>query len=142
MPQTASTLAAVNVLGAFTDGGNFQQRAASTANNYELQNLTSISSGKHQVVVGGRWRDLDISNTSNQNFDGTFTFPTLDAYQITQQGLAAEWAPAQIRAAGGGASQFQITTGNPLASVNVPGVHPGCPTILVCVSANGTCAES
>ena len=37
------------------------------------------------------------------------------AYQITEQGLQAGLTPAQIQANGGGASQFTLSAGTPLA---------------------------
>ena len=52
-----------------------------------MQNLTSFFLGKHTLVVGGRLRDVQDSNTSNENFNGTFTFPSLTAYQTAEQGL-------------------------------------------------------
>jgi uncharacterized membrane protein YgcG len=68
--------------------------------------------------IGARRRaERNVAN-ANPNFNGTFTFNSLDAYQITQQGLAMGWTPAQIRAAGGGAGQFTITYGTPTVSVN------------------------
>ena len=62
---------------------------------------------------GGRLRALRDSSYANANFNGTFTFNSLDAYQITEQGSPAGLTPAQIRAAGGGAGQFNITYGTP-----------------------------
>ena len=53
----------------------------------------------------------------NPNFNGTFTFNSLTAYQITEQGIANGLTPAQIRAAGGGAGQFSITYGTPAVAI-------------------------
>ena len=52
-----------------------------------------------------------------QGYNGSFLFNTLDAYGITEAGLLNGATPAQIRAAGGGASQFTLTAGIPLAAV-------------------------
>jgi hypothetical protein len=109
----------ISVLGAFTNGGNGGGRNLDTVNSYEFQNLTSITLGKHSVSFGGRLRNLSESNSTNGGFNGGFTFPTLLAYQITEQGLQQGLTPAQIRAAGGGATQFSLTAGTPLASVNL-----------------------
>ncbi len=57
------------------------------------------------------------SNYADSNFNGTFTFNSLDAYQITEQGIASGLTPAQIRAMGGGAGQFSITYGTPTTVV-------------------------
>ena len=51
-------------------------------------------------------------------------FPPSQAYQITEQGLQAGLTPAQIQANGGGASQFTLIAGNPLASVNYFDLEP------------------
>ena len=67
-------------------------------------------------LAGGCGRNA-IPATLIANFNGTFTFNSLDAYQITEQGIAAGLTPAQIRAAGGGAGQFSITYGTPAVVV-------------------------
>ncbi|HUZ47203.1 MAG TPA: carboxypeptidase regulatory-like domain-containing protein [Terriglobia bacterium] len=109
----------VNVLGAFTSGGNSGGKALVTENNYEFQSVTSMSLGKHNLTFGGRLVDVSQSQNTTDGYNGTFTFNSLNAYQITQQGLAQNLTPAQILAAGGGASQFAITAGNPVAQTNL-----------------------
>jgi len=108
----------VSVLGAFTGGGNQSGNPADIENRYELQNYTSMVRGNHLIKFGGRLRASTDSSRSNANFNGVFTFPSITAYQITEQGLHDGLTPAQIRAAGGGASQFSITTGQPLTEVS------------------------
>ncbi len=105
---------ALNVIGAFTGGGNSAGKSLDTQDHYELNNLTSMSLGRHNLTLGGRVRAINESQSADGGFNGTFTFPSLQAYQITEQGLAQGLTPTQIRAAGGGASQFSITAGNPL----------------------------
>ncbi len=113
----ASTLPAVNVLGAFTGGGNFQQTALSTENHYELQNLTTMSLGKHQVVFGGRLRDYDVLlNSTSQGYNGTYTFGTINEYMAAEKALAS--CPAPCAAGVPGATQFTLTAGNRLARIN------------------------
>jgi hypothetical protein len=113
----ASTLPAVNVLGAFTGGGNFQQRALDTENHYELQNLTSMSLGKNQVVFGGRLRDYDVSlNSTTQGYNGAYTFGTINEYMAAEK--AFENCPAPCTTGVPGATQFSLTAGNPAASIN------------------------
>jgi Carboxypeptidase regulatory-like domain/TonB dependent receptor-like, beta-barrel len=114
-----SLLPAVDVLGAFTSGGNAQGKTADTENNYELQNLTTIALGKHTVMFGGRLRDWNDQNTSNSNFNGAFTFPTINAYALMEQGLKQGLTFQQIQAEGGGPSQFSITGGTPQANVSL-----------------------
>jgi hypothetical protein len=107
------------VLGAFTGGGNSSGSPIDSENRYELQNYTSIVHGNHLLKFGGRLRATNDSSTSNGDFNGVFTFPSIAAYQITEQGLANGLTPVEIRAAGGGASQFSITNGQPLTAVTV-----------------------
>jgi hypothetical protein len=121
-----STATAVQVQGTFAGGGSTQGNASSTQNNYELQNYTSISHGKHFIKFGGRLRDLTISNLSNPNFNGTFVFSpvysssgtllatALQSYQSAAQNNCSSqnYNPAFCP------TQFSITTGTPLVNVN------------------------
>jgi hypothetical protein len=109
----------VYVLGAFTGGGSSAGKVIDTQDHYEFQNLTSFFLGKHTLVVGGRLRDLQDSNSSSGNFNGTFTFPTLNAYQAAQQALQACTVEGGSGCEVSGASQFSIVTGRPLATVNL-----------------------
>src|SRR5208282_1314526 len=68
VPQTLAP--AISVLGAFTGGGDSSGTSTDTQNHYELQNLTSFFLGKHTLVVGGRLRDDQDSNSSTANFLG------------------------------------------------------------------------
>ena len=134
---------ALQVLGAFNGGGAQLGHTTDTQNSYELQNYTSVLRGVHAWRFGMRLRGATDANVSPQNFGGTFTFsggvapqlgannmPVLDAsgqpallnissiesYRRTllfqQMGLPA----SRIRQLGGGASQFNISAGNPLIS--------------------------
>ena len=112
---------------------------------YEFQNYTTISHTAHTVRFGVRVRASALSNNSPINFGGTFTFggvtapqlnatdqPVLDAsgqpvrvsidsiesYRRTLLFNQLGYSPSQIRALGGGASQFTINAGNPSLSVN------------------------
>jgi len=116
MPALAA--ATVNVQGAFVGGGNSSGYNLGRQYHYELQNYTSMLAGKHVFKFGAKLRAERDDASANPNFNGTFTFNSLDAYQITEQGLANGWTPAQIRAAGGGAGQFSITYGTPTVAVN------------------------
>jgi hypothetical protein len=131
---------AILVAGSFSGGGAQVGHSFNTENDYEFQNYTSIARGAHSVKFGARLRGSLVDNTSPQNFTGAFNFggglgpeldannqPVLDAsgqpvfetiqsieqYRRTllfqQMGLP----PAQIRALGGGATQFSINAGNP-----------------------------
>ena len=107
-----STDPTIEVMGAFTGGGNSQSLLKDHRDRFELQNYTSMSMGKHIFKFGGRLRGVHDVNTSSANFNGTFVFTSLDAYQIAQQNL-------QTSAQTAGPSQFSITTGNPRTSVTM-----------------------
>jgi hypothetical protein len=107
-----------NVIGAFTGGGSSQGTYHNTGNQYELQSQTSMTLGKHSLTYGGRIRDIGQSVNTTSGYNGTFTFTGIDTYSIYEQGLSQGLTSAQIIAAGGGASQFAIIAGNPVARVN------------------------
>ncbi|HEX4320924.1 MAG TPA: TonB-dependent receptor [Acidobacteriaceae bacterium] len=110
---------AIAVQGAFTDGGNSGGIARDNQDHYELQNYLQMEEGKHDLNMGGRLRAVRDSNYSTANFNGQFTFASLDAYQITEQGIQSGLSPAEIRAAGGGASQYSQTFGAPGIAVSM-----------------------
>ncbi|HZD48189.1 MAG TPA: carboxypeptidase regulatory-like domain-containing protein [Silvibacterium sp.] len=105
--------------GAFVGGGNNLGQLHDGENHYELQNYTSILLGQHLLRTGARFRYVQDGNFSSAGFNGQFIFPSIDAYEITEQGLANGLTPAEIRALGGGASQFSIIRGETGVTVNV-----------------------
>lgn len=134
---------AILVAGSFNGGGAQVGHAANVENNYEFQDYVSIARGAHSVKFGARLRGAAVDNTSPQNFTGTFNFgggpgpvldadnkPVLDAsgqpligtvqsieqYRRTLLFLQMRLPGAQIRALGGGATQFSINAGIPAIS--------------------------
>ncbi|MBZ5725560.1 MAG: carboxypeptidase regulatory-like domain-containing protein [Acidobacteriia bacterium] len=135
----------IDVSQSFDAGGNQVGNAFDTRVHYELQNYTSIAHGTHTIRLGVRLRRESDRANSPSGFGGTFSFlgsvgPLLDAnnqpvtdpatgqiqtapltsleqYRRTLlfQGLGD--TAAQVRALGGGASQFSISAGNPYASI-------------------------
>ncbi len=136
----AETTPQINVVGAFTTGGSPQGNSGSTQNNYELTNNTTYIKGTHSFKWGARIRQSGLTATSRTNFNGGYTFlggagPQLDAnnqpiagtlvaltalevYQRTLMAQTAGLTDAQVRAVGGGATQFQQGAGTPTISVN------------------------
>lgn len=124
-----NSIPTVNVQEAFTGGGSQIGLASNAQNRFEITNITSMLKGNHTIKFGARARTVSVNSISPQNFGGTWTFSgtrnlanpegltSIEAYQITQQGLAQGLTAAQIRLLGGGATQFSITTGNPQATV-------------------------
>lgn len=88
----------INVLGDFSEGGNPLGIGHVDTNHYELQNYTSMNLGNHFLRYGGRLRVTSEDNSSTQNFNGTFTFTTLQNFQA------------------GVPNQLIIASGNPLVS--------------------------
>jgi hypothetical protein len=135
----------LEVMNAFTGGGAQVGDSSNTLNSWELQNYATIARGKHTLRLGVRVRAATIDNTSPINFGGTFTFggrtapeldsnnqPVLDpsgqpiltsvssieAYRRTLLFQNAGLSAPQVRALGGGTSQFTMTAGNPALSVD------------------------
>ena len=132
----------INVLESFVGGGaglglSFNQRDL-----FELHNFTSRSAGNHTFKAGGQARAVRVADSSTENFGGTFVFagglaPQLDADDRLLLGSDGQptWAainsleryrrtlvfgrrgltPSEVRALGGGASQFRIMGGDPSA---------------------------
>jgi len=126
-----STTPVLSVSGSFIGGGSQIGHASNTTNRWELQNFTQIQKGMHTIKFGGRIRDVNISDISPNNFGGQWIFTggtsgltSIQRYQKTLQLMQQGQSAAQIRAAGGGAAQFSISTGNPLATVSQFDIEP------------------
>ncbi len=108
----------ISVADAFSDGGSPVGNSFNRQNRYELQNFTTQVRGSHTVRWGGLMRGVSLTDQSMQNYAGTFTFTSLNGYRLTLLGIQNRLTPEQIRASGGGASQFTLSAGNPLAALN------------------------
>ncbi|HEX6505705.1 MAG TPA: TonB-dependent receptor [Terriglobales bacterium] len=135
----------VQVLGAFNGGGSQLGPVFDTQNNFEVQDYVTLIHQRHSFHFGVRVRETSDSNFSKANFAGMFTFaggfgpelnannqPVLDSagnpilvplqsierYQRTLLFQQLGYSPAQIRALGGGATQFVSNAGNPALSAN------------------------
>jgi hypothetical protein len=91
----------VNVLYEFVSGGTNLGKVIDSQEHYEFQDYTSIAFGKHLLKFGARLRDIHDANESTANFDGTWFFSSLAAYEAN--------SPLQLT----------VTTGAPDASVNL-----------------------
>jgi uncharacterized membrane protein YgcG len=109
----------IEVPGELTGGGDSAGSVTDVQNHYEVQNLTSFFFNKHSLEVGGRLRDTHDANTTNANFNGTFTFPSITAYQTAEQNLYACTTSGGTNCETSGPNQFLIATGVPLLTVNM-----------------------
>jgi hypothetical protein len=91
-----STAPTINVQGAFSGGGSSGGTETDLQDHYELQNYTSIASGKHFLKFGGRLRAIHEVSTSSAGFNGSFTFPDLQTYSNALQGLS-NGTPIQLK---------------------------------------------
>lgn len=130
----------INVSGSFTGGGSQVGHATNIFERWEFSDFLGWQHKTHSVKFGVRARGTHIDDVNPANFGGTYTFAgafvpqvdgnnvpivnappvfvdSLERYRRTllyqQMGLS----PTQIRALGGGASQFSMSSGNPLATV-------------------------
>ncbi len=133
-----NTLPAIQVLDAFSGGGAQTGLANQRQTRFEMQNLTTYLHGRHSLKFGVRVRSSYLDDESPNNFGGTFTFgggvaPVLDGLRPTGETMFITsleryrrtllfqqmgYTMAQIRALGGGATQFTMNAGNPLADVS------------------------
>lgn len=129
----------VSVEDSFTGGSATVGSSNNHTNKLELDNMTTVTHGAHTIKWGGRLRQSFNNDYSDRNFNGTFTFlggqgeelgsngqpipgslvalTALQVYQLTLQLQQEGYTPAEIRAAGGGASFFSLNAGNPLTRV-------------------------
>ena len=119
--------------GSFNGGGSPAQQMRDNQDDYEFQYFLSRQQAAHFLRMGGRYRLYRDSNFSRAGYNGQFIFPSLTAYQIDEQVLAAHPGvdPATLdglirstcvdQPTGppvcGGASQYSLTIGKPGATV-------------------------
>lgn len=108
-----SNLPEVTVPSAFVMGGATAGKYALTEDSHEFQNYSTITHGTQTIKFGARVRGDVLNSYAPTNFNGTYTFASFAAYQITQQGIAEGLPFSDIQAMGGGPTQFSINTGNP-----------------------------
>ncbi len=88
-----------------TDGGSSKQSSRDHLDHLELQNITTMTVGTQAIKFGLWARDNRDANSTNANFNGQFTFPTVDAYAFTLNHLSRDWDLAVCYRLPGGAGQ-------------------------------------
>ena len=109
----ASTAPLVSVPGAFSSGGSYGQHYSDHEDHFELQNLTTMSAGAQAIKFGTRLRYHREADWTNANFNGQFSFTSLNSYLAMLNGLATNQTYAQIAAAGGLPNTLNYATGTP-----------------------------
>jgi hypothetical protein len=102
----ASSAPALQVLGAFNSGGATVGKSVNTQNSFELQNYWSLILRAHSWRFGVRVREERENSVARNNFNGTYTFSSIETYQQTLLGVS-----------GYGPSQFSLTAGEPQLAV-------------------------
>ncbi len=72
---------AIDVVGEFSSGGAPVGDSGNVTGNWEASSITIYSAGKHTLKWGGRARDARLTDTSRNNFAGTFTFYNLAQFE-------------------------------------------------------------
>jgi len=98
----ASTAPLVAVPGAFTGGGSSGQNSSDHQDHLELQNLTTVSAGAQAIKFGMRLRDNRDANSTDANFNGSFTFASVADYVSALNGAGA--LPSRLSYTTGGES--------------------------------------
>ncbi|MGA8670663.1 MAG: carboxypeptidase-like regulatory domain-containing protein [Terracidiphilus sp.] len=73
----------------FVSGGALSQHLNDHQDHFELHNLSTMVLGTHGIKFGLRLRDNREAVFNDANFNGSFEFPSVDAYSATLNGLAA-----------------------------------------------------
>ncbi|HYV84025.1 MAG TPA: carboxypeptidase regulatory-like domain-containing protein [Pyrinomonadaceae bacterium] len=120
----SNAIPGLEVSGAFSSGSSQVGNSFNERRSWELNNFTAKQMGTHAVKFGGRIRHVNVDDTNDGNFGGTWTFTggfgltSIERYQLTLRLLEQGLTPAEVRAAGGGATAFRINTGDPFADVS------------------------
>jgi Carboxypeptidase regulatory-like domain/TonB dependent receptor len=114
---------ALDVSGSFGSGGSQVGESFNIRKSWELNNFTAKQKGSHAIKFGARVRHISVDDTNEGNFGGSWAFTggfglsSIERYQLTLKLQDDGLTPAQIRAAGGGASSFRLNAGDPFADV-------------------------
>lgn len=96
---------AINVFDAFFSGGAPVGDSFNESTRWEVTNTTTQARGAHSLKFGARLRGVRLSDFSESNFNGTFSFSSLADYRAALAGQDV-------------ATQFSISGGEPLAAIS------------------------
>lgn len=94
-----STYPSYGVPSVFSAGGDGSQSSRSHNDHFELQNFITLSAGKQAIKIGTWLRDDREATSSDRNFNGSFTFPSVAAFVDTWNGVESGESFASIAAA-------------------------------------------
>ncbi|MBK9154086.1 MAG: TonB-dependent receptor [Chloracidobacterium sp.] len=103
-----NSIPTISVADAFTGGGSQIGLSFNKQKSWDLQNFTTTSFGKnsqHGFKFGARVRSIKITDRSESNYGGSFSFINLNNYRDTILGTANP-------------VQFRVTTGTPEQEVS------------------------
>ena len=104
---------AVNVFDAFSSGGAPVGNSYNESTRWEVTNTTTQARGAHSLKFGARLRGVRLSDFSENNFNGTYSFRSIDDYsRSVARELLPNGQPAVVP------TQFSINIGEPLATVS------------------------
>jgi Carboxypeptidase regulatory-like domain/TonB dependent receptor len=118
-----NSVPSLDVSGSFGSGGSQVGQSVNERTTWELNNFTAKQKGPHAIKFGGRIRHISVDDTNEGNFGGNWIFTggfglsSIERYQLTLRLQEQGFTPAEIRAAGGGATSFRLNAGNPFADV-------------------------
>ncbi len=84
-----STDPSYGVPSVFSAGGNGSQSSSTHSDHLELQNFVTLSEGKQAIKIGAWLRDDRNATSTDGNFNGSFTFPSVTAFVDTWNGVEA-----------------------------------------------------
>ena len=99
IPAGPANAPTVTVPAYFTGGANSTQSQTGHSDHFELQDFITMTAGTHAIKFGTWIRDNRQATSSTSNFNGTFNFPSLNAYLDTLNGMAQGKTVAQIQQA-------------------------------------------
>jgi len=102
--------------GDFDFGGSGANRTVQKDSNYEFQNYTTVTHGKHTIKFGARTRNDLLHYNTPTNFNGTFTFASFAQYQAMVMAVGTCNNGCPMLPSGVGPTQFSWSQGQPLVS--------------------------
>ena len=96
---------AINVFDAFFSGGAPVGDSFNESTRWEVTNTTTQARGAHSLKFGARLRGVRLSDFSENNFNGTYSFSSLADYRAALAGQDV-------------ATQFSISGGEPMAEIS------------------------